>query len=87
LLRFNLNCVVAGRAAGELPEAIQRPLQHRSSRKAHESSVRTSCSVTAGHVMKCISNGKQMQRVKDDEAQKLDKQGWYVVTKKITNDG
>ena len=23
-------------------------------------------------------NGKQMQRVKDDEAQKLDKQGWYV---------
>jgi hypothetical protein len=31
--------------------------------------------------MKCINNGKSMQRVKDDEAQKLDKQGWYVVTK------
>ena len=35
MLRFSLNCVVAGGAASELPEAIRRPLQHRPSRKAH----------------------------------------------------
>ena len=33
--------------------------------------------------MRCISNGKIMQRAKDDEAQKrVDNGGWYIVTKK-----
>ena len=32
--------------------------------------------------MRCISNGKIMQRAKDDEAQKrVEQGGWYVVTK------
>ena len=31
--------------------------------------------------MRCISNGKIMQRAKDDEAQKrVEQGGWYVVT-------
>ena len=32
--------------------------------------------------MRCISNGKIMQRAKDDEAQKrVEQGGWYIVTK------